>query len=638
MHDLAVSEAISRAERALREGDPEGRFEEFNEYQRAALSKILGRLMEGDRVSLILQMPTGTGKTILATGLLLSLSMSDSFSKLFPRGVTSIFLSPRIAIRDQARRRFETALRDRFSVIMEVKGSDRLVDAVQSLRGRVAGWPDGGVVFATPQLLERAASGGRWYRLVELLGRCVSVVIFDEAHIHYMGKKTRPAIGALLKSSEDNGMLRVAMGMTATPTTRLRGRLRELLNIATTDEAMKKGILVGRIRKRRYVTITPTGLGSPMWRPAPSSAEWRVANRMRAERYAERIVECLLELSGELDARIGRVRYPKALVVAANVPEAKDLEELIRERLDSAGATGVKVLRADYRSERARDVIREFRSRYREGAVLVTVNMADVGFDDPNLEALFIARRISNPLAYVQVRGRVLRTSRDPENIKSVLGYAVVVDLVGDAPDEVRDRNRLEKAEKGELGPADEARAWSELEGYEGARSVEAPVEVLEGGEYVYDPSRPEGAAPSKAVDRLVKVELTGAAIRLEIPPEPAEKREILARELRGATWGLSGWAESEALAETVEESWLPDYIWWYWWRDLVAEGIYYVDFRLATKWEARRADLWAMGEISWEELVRAIARRLERFRRRQRAGWGSRHPPNFRSRSSPGN
>lgn len=618
MDDSVTFEAISRAERILRERDPEGRFKRFNEYQREALGRILRRLIEEGRVSGILQMPTGTGKTILATGLLLSLSLSDSFSEFFPRGVTAIFLSPRIVIRKQARRRFETALEGRLSVIMEVKGSDRIVDAVQALKGRVAGWPGGGVIFTTPQLLERAASSREWYGLVELLGQCVSVVIFDEAHIHYLGEKTWPAMDALLESSAGSGTLRVAMGMTATPTAKLKRRLGGLLHAATTEDAMKRRILVGRIRKRRYVTIIPTHLKSPWWRPSPSSAEWRVANRRRANRYAKRIVDCLVEFSDELGARIGRVRYPKALVVAPNVPEAKDLQELIRERLDSAGATEVEVLRADYKSERARDVIEEFRSQYREGAVLVTVNMADVGFDDPNLEVLFIARRISNPLAYVQVRGRVLRTSRDPENVKSVFGYAIVVDLVGDAPDEVRDKERLEKAEKGELEPADEMKAWSELTGLESAERAEAPVEVLEGEEYVYDPSRPGWAIPiSESADRFVRVELAGRSILLEIPPEPADRREDLERVVGETVRGLAWWAASRALARKIGESWLTDHLWEAWREELMREGIYYVDFRATTQRGARYAARWARGEIPWEKFVKSIAKSLANVRPR---------------------
>jgi type I site-specific restriction endonuclease len=58
--------------------------------------------------------------------------------------------------------------------------------------------------------------------------------------------------------------------------------------------------------------------------------------------------------------------------------------------------------------------------------------MARMGFDDPNLEALVIARPVGSILSYVQIRGRVLRKPNSDAadgNIKQSKGYAVIVDF-----------------------------------------------------------------------------------------------------------------------------------------------------------------------------------------------------------------
>ena len=120
----------------------------------------------------------------------------------------------------------------------------------------------------------------------------------------------------------------------------------------------------------------------------------------------------------------GADRVPKTAIACPNVREADALSEILKEEL---GADDV--LKIHYKEEE-RGVLEDFRRR--KSGVLVSVNMINIGFNDRNLEALVIARPIKNPLSYVQLVGRVLRTpSKDGEewNIKSQLGRAVVVDL-----------------------------------------------------------------------------------------------------------------------------------------------------------------------------------------------------------------
>jgi superfamily II DNA or RNA helicase len=85
---------------------------------------------------------------------------------------------------------------------------------------------------------------------------------------------------------------------------------------------------------------------------------------------------------------------------------------------------------AHYREEDPIDVIRWFRDTDR--GILITVNMADIGFDVPDLEVLVLARRFTSPVAYTQVRGRVLRKPPNTEaGVRKAANGAVLVDLAG---------------------------------------------------------------------------------------------------------------------------------------------------------------------------------------------------------------
>jgi len=128
-------------------------------------------------------------------------------------------------------------------------------------------------------------------------------------------------------------------------------------------------------------------------------------------------------------------------------------------------------------NEEAKKNIDEFKKS--DGGILVTVNMADMGFDDRNLEVLVMARRIKTPVAYVQIRGRVLRKcdTNDPRNIKRQKGYAVLVDLARSA----EEHEKKEIIEQVEEGGFSSQGVYADLAGVfekEGVKEVEASVEV----------------------------------------------------------------------------------------------------------------------------------------------------------------
>lgn len=116
--------------------------------------------------------------------------------------------------------------------------------------------------------------------------------------------------------------------------------------------------------------------------------------------------------------------------------------------------------------------------REKEG-ILITVDMAKMGFDEKNLEVLVIARPVRTPLGYVQIRGRVLRKPDEKaaeDNIKRLKDkpHAVLIDFTEASKHE----DEAERVEKGEyLVEAEKARK-EDLEGYGKAPLAHGSVKV----------------------------------------------------------------------------------------------------------------------------------------------------------------
>ena len=138
-----------------------------------------------------------------------------------------------------------------------------------------------------------------------------------------------------------------------------------------------------------------------------------------------------LEYSKRFREKVKIQRIPKALIITVNTLEARELANTLKEEI-AKRKLEVWVGLAHYKAGKSRRIIREFKQK-KSAAILVAVNMFDIGFDDPELEVLFIARPIRNPVTYTQIRGRVIRRPRNKYNFKEQLGFAIIVDLTGQA-------------------------------------------------------------------------------------------------------------------------------------------------------------------------------------------------------------
>jgi hypothetical protein len=216
---------------------------------------------------------------------------------------------------------------------------------------------------------------------------------------------------------------------------------------------------------------------------------WRGSCRNRVEEYAERVLQ-------ELERHFGLSRSEllssvKVLVLAPNTKEADMWGEVLRGKLRGIG----RVFVAHSRAPDPQGEIEKFvKSR---AGILVAVNMVKLGFDDPDLDALVIARPTKSGVVYVQMRGRVLRYPKSPDRLKLKRG-AFLLHLAADGV--MEDEDKVKSVERGAFP---KAQVKVELEGFgEGAMEFSAIVKTDFLGESVVGaltPQPPELPPPAEA-------------------------------------------------------------------------------------------------------------------------------------------
>lgn len=195
----------------------------------------------------------------------------------------------------------------------------------------------------------------------------------------------------------------------------------------------------------------------------------------RAKRYAEVIINEFKRIKDKMNLS----RYPKTLIVAANTTEAN----LIKDEIGKLVNNEAEVQVAHYKIDDPQHVIESFKRN--KSGILVTVNMADIGFDDPDLEVLILARPITSPVAYVQLRGRVLRKAKDKNNLKNHEGYATIIDLVGKEDLSSLERIYVDHVEQGNFEKRELNHAVDELRGTGTVPVASADVSVERQREHI---------------------------------------------------------------------------------------------------------------------------------------------------------
>ncbi len=446
-------------------------------------------------------MPTGAGKTTVAIGFVMALYRLGAVKD----GDIILYLTPRIILKGQVEKEFKKAFsifRNRPNTIWECDYF-RIITQ-QELKGDMQGklkhyldeWNEDriAVLIYTPQTLHDFIRRYRQEicRFSNIKKKRLRIVLMDEIHRIYFGPKISESINYLINNLSPECVI----GFSATPIRQAVEHIGDILYRLSSLDAMREGILVRRLRI--YSTETYTKLAEGV-----DEDEWSVAVIERAELYSNEILRRLSDevreiynLPSDVDPLTKRI--PKTLIVAANTTEANEIAERLREKL-SKRIQSINihdlVRVAHYKIEGSLNELEDFKKQ--DQGILVTVNMADMGFNDKNLEALVIARPVRTPIAYVQIRGRVLRNPNNPNNIKA-RRYAILIDLTGSA----RHEESVEDVELGRFRVGTDE-IESDLKGRDEVKKVHGEVTVNRKYEIIEVPPEETSLPSTIPVEKL---------------------------------------------------------------------------------------------------------------------------------------
>jgi len=348
-------------------------------------------LLAGGKRELLLQMPTGAGKTRTAMEIVVDLALEQS---IFSRGDSVVWLAHTEELCEQAI--------DAFSSAWATRGTDRahVVRMFGSYTPQQSHFSGGLVVGGTARI---HAFSKDPQAFGVLSGKSV-VVVVDEAH-RALAPTVQAQIAALRRST--NGIL---IGLSATPArsneaSRENTELAALFghNLVTPslgddpiNELRRKGILAKLNRvELRYTSaeIMPDGVDIP--------------SNQDGDDFPESVLASLAEnpdrnlaIIDELERRVAAGE--PAIVFCCSVAHSVLLGAALRLR-------GIRAASIDCRMRRGarRLAIQHFARG--EIDVLLNFGVLSTGFDAPNVQTVMIARPTKSVILYSQMIGRGLR-------------------------------------------------------------------------------------------------------------------------------------------------------------------------------------------------------------------------------------
>lgn len=341
--------------------------------------------------SVMVQMPTGTGKTYVMAAVV------RWFLETYSKG--EVWL---IAHRKELVEQMERTL-DRFA--LEYGEKDEVLE--EKVRIRVLS-----IQWLTRNIGDLEKNGFR-----------PGLIIVDEAH-HSLATSYQDVFIRNHKA--------LKIGMTATPCRMKQASFRTLFSRLITSPSIKDFILHGYLAPCNYVVI------------GEKSTEQQIVNLLTDRSgdgdYSVKEMEEKLNVTDVIRRLYNSVvKYAygkKGIVYAINIDHAKAIAEYYN-------ALGIKAVALD--SKTAAKTRKKAVEAFREGELdcLVNVNLFDEGFDCPDVEYIQMARPTLSLAKYLQMVERGLRINKkDPKKV------CMIIDNVGNyrkfgLPDRYRDWNAM---------------------------------------------------------------------------------------------------------------------------------------------------------------------------------------------------